>query len=100
MAEPFVTPASERTTKLYSEAQSPTELYEIAMKELHEHRGTPETPTAPSAPAPLPAGPVDHRASGFYRIVYPSGNDRFEVTADSEEELQKKIERIYQMYKR
>ena len=51
----------------------------------------PETTAAPAAAQP-PANPT-HVA-----VVYPHGNDRFEVFASSQEELDQKVAQIHAMF--
>lgn len=99
MSENFVVPESERTRALYQNAKSPTELYELAMKELHERLGTSESPVSePSRPSvqstPASERPAQMRGVPFYRVMYGGGdgNSRAEITASTEEEFHKQIE--------
>jgi hypothetical protein len=105
MAQDFVVPESERTKKLYAEASSPSELYEIAMRELHANHPTPEAEAAAAAAArPVtsvpPAGrPQQMRGIPYYRVMYggADGNGRAEITADNEEDFQNQIEAFRRM---
>ena len=102
MPENFTTKPTDAEKAAIESCNDPRHLYELLQAKVAAERLiAPETSAPAVAAEPsMPAGPVYHRASGYYRVVYPNNNDRFEVTADSEEELQKKIERIHQMYKR
>ena len=54
----------------------------------------PQTPE-PSQDASVPAGPV---APTCVRVIYPNGNDRFQIFGNSENELDAKEENIRKMY--
>ncbi|MFZ0977887.1 MAG: hypothetical protein WAN23_00675 [Candidatus Acidiferrales bacterium] len=99
MSENFTREGNDTLEQQIKSADSPTALYEMLATHLAENRPTEASATAAANP-PMPAEPVRHSPSGFFQVVYPSGNDRFEVSADSAEELRKKIEKIYSMYRR
>jgi hypothetical protein len=100
MAESFVTPESDRTNKLYSEARSPQELFEIAMRELHEHHATmePSAPTQQSTPSarvtPMSERPQQWRADEIGYAVLYKGNSRIEVV-EPKEKFSKVIEDLH-----
>jgi hypothetical protein len=99
MAEDFTTKPTAAEAEAIADCKDPRHLYELLQANAAASRAVPqETPAAVAAP-PIPAERVRHNSAGYFQVVYPNGNDRFEVTADSEEELQKKIERIRAMYR-
>jgi hypothetical protein len=97
MAKDFTVPSNPASEKIVREAISFTEMLE----RLKASQGRGDVAGAP-APAPEPAAAValsaDSSQRRAYRVVYPSGNNRFEIYGVSEADLDEQEKRIRAMY--
>jgi hypothetical protein len=87
-----------------AEAQTPAEIREICVNrsvangELIQDRDGTVRPVVEPAPA-APAMPADTGAQQrFGRVIYPHGNDRYEIFAESQEALDAKEANIRAAY--
>jgi hypothetical protein len=97
------------TTKSFQrqieEATTPAELREICINQkvasgelIQDRDGTVRVPVVEPAPA-APAMPADTGAQQrFGRVIYPHGNDRYEIFAESQEALDAKEANIRAAY--
>jgi hypothetical protein len=111
MSENFISKNTPSMDKLVAEAISKAtnigDAYEQMKAELRGAMGI--TPPMSEAdmlyggrapqPVPAPISPTSYVGQHQYeQIIYPHGNDRYVVTANSEEELAAKIARIQELF--
>jgi hypothetical protein len=111
MAQDGVIPSSKRLDDLVREAttqdESISDAFERMKAELHSHLGmiVPEPSENerlyhhPAAPAPAMPESDPNVPHHFGQVLYPRGNDRVEVWASSQEELDRKIAAVMAMYR-
>jgi hypothetical protein len=88
-----------------AEARTPAEIREICInrevaqgKLMQDRDGSVHVPVAEPAPA-APSMPADTGAQQrFSRVIYPGGNDRYEIFAESREALDAKEANIRAAY--
>ncbi len=99
-------------TDAINNAQTPQELREAALNSMaasglivrtrddeFNYCLNPDAVERPASPvAPMPAPRSSSHTPQHYRVIYPGGNDRYELAGDSEEELDVKEARIRAMY--
>lgn len=85
-------------------ARSSAEIAELCRNAFPEYRAVTrdgELAVSDSQAAPMPETPAaPSGTSQFYEVLYPHENDRFEISADSWEELEEKKRKIFAMYQR
>lgn len=94
MSENAASPtASDAFRKLVEDCRDASELQE-ALRRHQEESGQPS-----AAPAPPPVVDASRDSHGNYFVkIYPHGNDAYEIFADSQGELDRKIAAIYKLY--
>lgn len=102
MSENFTVPETERTGKLYREARSPQELFEIAVRELHEQHAAEDAAAEMTRPAPehvasttMEDRPPQWRASEtWYRVFYDKDGSRYELIKHSQKEFDAEVTKL------
>jgi hypothetical protein len=105
MSENFIkTPSSPALTKLVTETlDGSTGGYESMKEQLRQALSLPnpntETAALPPTSTTQQEAPLSAPSSGSHiRVVYPSGNSRFEIYSDSEQGLDLQEQRIRALY--
>jgi hypothetical protein len=112
MPENFVRPGDAEWDRIAAEATNVEQLRE-AMKqrlqkdgfiqrkigwEIGEDTLNPEAEQAVSAVVPSEAGVPSERRETFFKVIYPGGNDRYQIFGASEQEVAAKEQAIRAMY--
>lgn len=98
MSENAASPhASDAFKKLVEGCTDSSQLQE-ALRNYREQEAAAASAPAAAAPAPPVVPESQVGREDFGTVIYPGGSNRFEIWADSQQELDAKVAAIYKMF--
>jgi hypothetical protein len=106
MSENYIGSSNRQTDELYRNCRTAEDVREVARQQLEaqgiisrDRGGDVVVNSGEPLIRPVTAVPVPARNIGkFSRVIYPGGNDRYELFGDSEQELDTKEARLRSAY--